>query len=43
MEFAMKDYASAQRDLEAFVKTGDKASFQMAVAIQLLGQIPAKH
>ncbi len=43
MEFAKKDYANAKRDLEAYVNTGDKGSFQMAVANQLLGQIPAKH
>ena len=43
MEFAKKDYANAKRDLEAFVGKGEKGSFEMEVAVQLLGQIPAKH
>ena len=44
MELAKKDLPAAKRDLEAYVKSGDKnGGFEMAVANQLLGQIAPKH
>ena len=44
MEFAKKDFPSAKRDLEAYVKSGDKNNgFELEIANQLLGQIAPKH